>query len=254
MSGRPGRALLWLAIVGLATIALLGTEIIKDRNPSSADYGPVLSLDGVVGLAPAGAPVPVVVWMGDSTASGVGVLRPEDALPRQTASLVGAPERVVSLAVSGARISGVLGRQVPRVPPDADVIVIDVGANDVTHAARLATFHRQYEAVLRRLPARVAVILLGVPDVGSARRLDQPLRAIAGWRGRSLSTVIRGLARRHHAAFVDIARSTGPAFRHDPKRYFFRDGYHPDAAGYRLWAQAVAPALSAALARAGPPR
>lgn len=228
-----------LAVVPLASVAVLGVEVYRARSRPRVESGPVLDLDGGEG--------PIVVWLGDSTASGVGVTRVDDALPRQAAVASQRAQRVVSLAVSGARVKDVLRRQLPHVPADAAVVVIDVGSNDVIHGGLVGTYRRDYEAVLRSLPSRARVIMLGVPDMGSPPRLDQPLRAIAGWRGRAFDGAVRDLARRHRAAYVDIAKSTGPPFRADPARFFSADRYHPDAAGYGLWAAQVGPALRAAL-------
>ena len=68
---------------------------------------------------------------------------------------------------------------------------------------------------------------------------------MAGWRGRSLATDVRNLARRHHAIYVDIAAGTGPAFRAQPGRYFASDHFHPSDAGYHLWATVTAAAVRA---------
>jgi lysophospholipase L1-like esterase len=82
-------------------------------------------------------------------------------------------------------------------------------------------------------------VLLGVPDMGSTPRLAQPLRALAGFRGRQLDEVVREVAADAGAAHVPIAEATGRAFRDDPERAFADDGYHPSAVGYRVWADAV---------------
>lgn len=233
------RLIAGLAIVPIGAGAVLGVEVYRARIQPRQDYGPVLDLDGGSG--------PTVVWLGDSTASGVGVTRAADALPPQAAADSGVAQHVVSLAVSGARVSDVLHLQVPRIPADAAVVVIDIGANDVAHGGLVGTFRQTYERVLARLPKQAKVVLLGVPDMGSPPRLDQPLRAIVGWRGRAFDRVVRALARSHHLSYVDIAGATGPSFRHQPDRYFFADRYHPNAAGYGLWAAAVAPVLRGAL-------
>ncbi|GAC1597430.1 MAG: hypothetical protein NVS3B21_21990 [Acidimicrobiales bacterium] len=239
MSRRIRRVLVGVAVVPIAVTAVLGIEIARARIKPRSDYGPVLSLDLTLG----GSGGPTVVWLGDSTASGVGVARAEDALPRQAASAIGPPQRLVSLAVSGATVDDVLHLQAPHIPSDAAVVVIDIGANDVAHGRRLTTFRRHYDKVLAQLPKRSKVVLLGVPDMGSPPRLDQPLRAIVGWRGRAFDRVVRSLAHHHGAAYVDIAGATGPSFRHNPGAYFFGDLYHPNAAGYALWARAVVPVL-----------
>jgi lysophospholipase L1-like esterase len=125
-------------------------------------------------------------------------------------------------------------------------VFISVGANDATHLTGRSRFRRDYERVLAGLPATVSlVVLLGIPDLGGPPRLPQPLRALAGLRGRQLATDIGDLARRHHALYVDIAGGTGPTFRRQPRRYFASDRYHPSDAGYHLWATVVVVAVEA---------
>jgi lysophospholipase L1-like esterase len=150
------------------------------------------------------------------------------------------------LAVSGDRISDVLDGQLPKLaalPASPELVFISAGANDVTHLTGPVEFRRTYRAVLDALPVHAKVVLLGVPDMGSPTRLLQPLRFITGVRGSTIDDVVRGLARDHHATYVDIAGRTGPAFRRDPGRYFAADGYHPNDEGYRLWKDAVIAAL-----------
>ena len=233
------RLIAGLAVVPIGALAVLGFEAYRARVQPRDDYGPVLNLDGGDG--------PTVVWLGDSTASGVGVTRSADALPAQAAAASGRAQHIVSLSVSGARVGDVLKLQLPHVPTDASVVVIDIGANDVVHGGLVRTYRRHYEQVLAALPRSAKVIMLGVPDMGSPTRLEQPLRAIVGWRGRQFDGAVRDIARRHHATYVDIAGPTGPRFRAEPGRYFFADRYHPNAAGYALWAAQVGPALRGAI-------
>jgi lysophospholipase L1-like esterase len=233
---------------------LLGTEAwLALRGPNPPDT-PVTPEDVPAGPAPnGGAPVVTVVWLGDSTAAGVGASTLADTLPEQVAAQLGQPIRMTDLARSGARVADVLRLQLPEVARlHPTEVFISVGANDATHLTSRPAFRRDYGRVLAALPASVVrVVLLGVPDMGSPPRLAQPLRAVAGWRGRELATDVRNLARRHHAVFVNIAGGAGPAFRRQPGRYFAADRYHPDDAGYRLWAEVVVAALRSASARQG---
>ena len=183
-----------------------------------------------------------VVWLGDSTAYGVGVTDGADAV----ASIVARArdERVTNLAVSGATLEEVEGQMagIPTRPGERpERIYVSVGANDVTHLTRTKEFFVAYRDFLGRLPQDIEVVVLGVPDMGAPPRLAQPLRAIAGWRGRRLDEEVRRAVRRREndVTYVDIAGRTGPAFRRDPDQMFADDGYHPSAAGYRVWADAV---------------
>jgi len=184
---------------------------------------------------------PKVVWLGDSTAAGVGASSAAGALPSRVQDGLGRPGASLTVAaVSGARVADVLARQVPLVAGlHPDLVLISVGANDTIHMTGRTEFRRTYERLVRALPAGVPVVLLGVPDMGSIARFAQPLRAIAGRRGRRLDGEVRRVAAAAGAVYVDIAGSTGPAFRRDPRRYFAADDFHPSDAGYGLWADAV---------------
>ena len=184
---------------------------------------------------------PHVVWLGDSTAVGEGASSAAGAVPSQVQDGLGRPDAALTvLAVSGARAVDVLVHQVPRVAAvRPDLVLISVGANDTIRLTGAGDFRRIYGTLVRALPAGVPVVLLGVPDMGSIARFAQPLRAIAGRRGRHLDAVVRQVAADTGAVHVDIAGATGPSFRRDPRRYFSADDFHPSDAGYGLWAAAV---------------
>jgi lysophospholipase L1-like esterase len=185
-----------------------------------------------------------MVWLGDSTAAGVGAMSAAGSVPGRVAADLGRPVEVEVLAVSGATVADVLRVQAPRLAVrPGDVVVVSVGANDTTHLTPRGAFRRDYEKLLGVVPAGTEVVLLGVPDMGASPRLAQPLRAVAGWVGERLDAEIVALARRVGARYVDIAASTGPAFRRHPGLYFAADRYHPSDAGYRLWAREVLGAL-----------
>lgn len=230
----------------LAGPLLLGAEALlasRGQTPPPVPAG----IDACVGCDGSALPLRTV-WLGDSTAAGVGVTAAEAVLGRQVARQLGRPVDVRVLAASGDVVADVVAQQLARVPPDAQVVFISVGANDVTHLTSTGTFSSSYRELVEGLPRRACVVLLGVPDVGSPPRLAQPLRAVAGWRGRALDRQVRSLAQRAGATYVDIAGATGPAFRAD-RSLFAVDGYHPGQAGYALWADAV----TAAVRRAGLP-
>ncbi len=253
---RPARRLL-LAAVALpaSALVLLVAEVQVARRGTNLPERAPFDLGGYVARAAGrdgqGATREAlrVVWLGDSTAAGVGASSVDMTLPRQVATRLatrlGRPVHVTGLAVSGARVADVLDRQVGSVAAaDPDVVVISVGSNDVTHLTSARDFRRRYDAVLDRLPKAARVVLLGVPDLGAPPRLAQPLRSVAGARGGTLDAVVRSLAAERGAGYVDIAGETGPAFRRHPGRYFAADRYHPDDDGYRLWADATVPVVA----------
>lgn len=200
-----------------------------------------------------------LVWLGDSLASGIGAATPDGALPRKAAALFCADhDRSVSLtclARGGARAADVLGHQVPeavgRLGP-ASVVVVTVGSNDVGGLTLPRRFRRDYDAILTALTATGAtVIAVGLPDIGSARVVRQPLRTLARVAGRHADASIRRLAHRHGAHFVGIDLRAGRA---KPTAYLAADRYHPNDETYALWAGRVAALLTvvAATSSLGP--
>ncbi len=201
------------------------------------------ALDASIGESLPGSALRMV-WLGDSTAAGVGASDPDGSLPRRVAAGLGRPVELVVLARSGARIDEVLEEQLPRVAAlDPDVLIVSVGANDVVHLTTKSRFTSRYRRLLEQLRPSVtgrSVVVLGIPDMGAPPRFPQPLRAVVGWRGRALDHGLReAAAGRDEVRYVDIAGQTGPAMRRQPDRYFALDRYHPNEAGYGLWADAV---------------
>lgn len=180
-----------------------------------------------------------MVWLGDSTAAGVGATTADASLPRQVAARMGRPVQLTVLAQAGARVGDVVEEQLPRLGAlRPELVVVSVGSNDTTHLTGVGTYRERWERMV--VPQGAVLIALGIPDMGSPPRLAQPLRALVGWRARRLDDQgARRLGERDLATYVDIAADTGPDFREEPGRYFARDRYHPSDDGYRLWADAV---------------
>ena len=222
---------------------LLGAEVVLATRGEPAPPLPS-GIDACVGCDGSVPPLRTF-WLGDSTAAGVGAGAAGGVVGREVARRLGRPVDVRVLASGGTTVTDVVAQQLPRLPADAQVVFVSVGANDTTHLKSTESFSSAYRRLLAGMPPGACVVLLGVPDLGSAPRLAQPLRAVAGWRGRRLDREVRALARGSGATYVDIAGSTGPAFRRD-RSLFAIDGYHPGDAGYALWAGAVTSAMRSA--------
>lgn len=231
------RRLLAVAVgVPAVAVAVLVAEANLARRGPELD-GPRLELDGRLGGI---GDALDVVWVGDSTAAGVGASTIDDALPRVVAAGLGRPVELRVLARSGATVDDVVAHQLPVLAGLApDAVFVSAGANDVTHLTSRVDVERAYRRLVAGVPAGAAAVLLGVPDMGAIPRLAQPLRALAGWRAEQLDEVVRHVARDTASTYVDIAGRTGPVFRADPDRFFAADDYHPSDEGYRRWAEAV---------------
>ncbi len=240
------RAVIGLVAVPVTAALVLGVEVeLARRGPDLEDDTP-LRHDGRIGEG--AGPALRMVWLGDSTAAGVGASDVDLAIPRRVAAALDRPVELTSLAVSGDRVADVVDDQVPALGAlQPDVVLVSIGANDVVHLTSQGDFRAGYDDLVAAIPEGALLVLLGVPDMGAPPRYLQPLRGIASFRGRQLDGVSRDVARDNGAVYVDIAGETGPTMRSDTDRYFAKDRYHPADEGYALWADAVLEQLEPAL-------
>ncbi|MEY2467597.1 MAG: hypothetical protein QOF21_295 [Actinomycetota bacterium] len=243
-------------VIGLPLVVLV-TEIQLARRGADVATPEIATLARTLTPSTPSDGVVRILWLGDSTAAGVGATDADGAVSSQVGErLIAAGTQhtldVVVIAKSGARINDVVDDQLPRVGSvHADVVVISVGANDTVHLTRAGTFRDRYNELLDGLGkhgvAADQVVVVGVPDMGAPRRLLQPLRGIVGARARSLDREAKHVAEKQGAHYVDLFGATSTPFRAHPSTYFAADKYHPSDAGYALWADAIAPAVTAAL-------
>jgi lysophospholipase L1-like esterase len=248
------RLLALLAVVVLGPLLLLGVEVQLARTGGTR-------LDDEAGQRPRQrtvrpGPAPLhVVWLGDSTSTGVGAGDFEDSMAwRVAAGLADGPVTLTVLGRSGDQVHEVLDRQLPDLPEillgeaSAHVVLVSIGANDVTALTRRPTFRARYAELVDGLEAALAgvdarLVLVGIPDIGTAPRLLPPLRQLAGRRGAQLDGEIARVARRAGHHHVDLAGRTSRTFSSDPDRYFSADEYHPSSDGHGVWADAVLASL-----------
>jgi lysophospholipase L1-like esterase len=243
------RILLTFVGVLLFLTLAVGVEIVIALRRDYLPTEPALDIGGVFGDE--GASDLRFTVLGDSTAAGVGAGDAAHAYPTllaQRLSALGYRVHLMSHAVSGARVRTVLEDQVPEAEADhPDLVFVAIGANDVTHVTPLGEVKEDMEAVIGKLRATgAAVVVAGAPDMRAAAFLE-PLRSIAGWRGRAVAGAIAEAARSMDVPLVPLADETARFFAGDPDRHYSSDLFHPSAAGYERWADAIFPYLEDAL-------
>jgi lysophospholipase L1-like esterase len=130
----------------------------------------------------------------------------------------------------------------------ADVAVVVVGGNDVTHRVRVAESVRHLVEAVQTLSHEGTPVVVGTcPDLGALQPVPQPLRVLASRASRQLADAQRTAVTRAGARAVDLAAVVGPFFIARPDEMFALDRFHPSAAGYRRTAKALLPSLLAAL-------
>ncbi len=196
------------------------------------------------------APPLVYVALGDSTAAGVGAEQGggyPDRIARRLGA-AGTPVRLVNLGVPGATAEDLRKGQLPRALGEgAALVTIGIGLNDLLKGRPLAEFARDLEIVSDFVArTKTAVVLSELPDVSrspfgraSPVSLEQRIAAY--------NATIRRVAERHGFLVAEVEATSRRAFTGHPE-LFAKDGFHPSARGYELWADALFPVVERALA------
>ncbi len=138
----------------------------------------------------------------------------------------------------------------PHCPPGyrADVAVIVVGGNDVTHRVKTSESVRHLREAVTSLQGLGTAVVVGTcPDLGALTAVPQPLRTLARVASRQLATAQRELVLELGGRVVSLSHVVGPFFVTQPEEMFAVDRFHPSSAGYKRTARAMLPSVLAAL-------
>jgi acyl-CoA thioesterase-1 len=173
---------------------------------------------------------PVVLFFGTSLTAGAG-LEPDQAFPalvEKKADSAGVPIKAVNAGLSGETTAGAVRRidWVLRTP--ADVIVIEVGANDalrgLSPAAARANLQNVVAAVKKTQPrARIVLVQMEAPpNFGAAYT-------------RSFRSIYGEVAKQENLTLIPFLLEGVAGI----SRYNQPDGIHPNVAGERIVAENI---------------
>lgn len=247
-----------IGVVTGGAIGLIVAEAKLARRAIGIADGEAPRADGVYGAwhAAPGVQVLRLAVLGDSSAAGYGVSEsartPGALLASGLAEVATAPVRLMNAAKVGGQ-SGDLAGQVARVLDAGfapDVVVIMIGANDVTHRVKVAASIQYLSAAVRRLrEAGVEVVVGTCPDLGTIRPVAQPLRSLGRRWSRQLAAAQTIAVVEAGGRTVSLGALLGPEFDARPEDLFGPDRFHPSAEGYAAAAMAILPSVAAALGR-----
>ncbi|TAM69706.1 MAG: SGNH/GDSL hydrolase family protein [Microbacteriaceae bacterium] len=180
------------------------------------------------------------VAIGDSAAQGIGASKPTHGyvgrLAEHIRSVTGRTVRVVNLSISGATVGDAMVDQLPRFRTlEPDVVTVSIGANDIA-AFDPTAFEHGLRQIFAALPPHA--ILADLPcfylphnerKVAVANRI---LRRVAAERKLTVAPLHATMARQGVLGMLT---------------QFAQDAFHPNDRGYRVWAAAFEPTLTADL-------
>lgn len=173
----------------------------------------------------AAAPVKIVA-LGDSATAGWLVAK-KDAYPAELERQLRAKGHQVEIrnaGVSGDTSAGALKRLDIAVDPDTDIVLVEVGTNDLRLHVPAVKMRTNVAEIVRTLQKRrIAVLLIGLGP------LD-----------------LSGVARANNVPYAQ--------FKLPPGKYRARDGAHFNAEGYRIVVARMLPQVEALIAAVRPRR
>ncbi|GAA4392829.1 SGNH/GDSL hydrolase family protein [Ornithinibacter aureus] len=240
------------AALGAAGWGLIKAEAALARRVIGSPFDSSPDDNGVYGSG-AGRPFDIVV-LGDSSAAGLGADAPHETvgaiIANGVAALTGRRVQLTNRSVVGAESSD-LERQLANALEEVlrpDVVVIMIGANDVTHRIERSASVRALEQTVRRIRALGSEVVVGTcPDLGTVQPIAQPLRALMKHWSRDLAAAQTVAVVEAGGRTVSLADLLGPEFEGSPHEMFSKDRFHPSAAGYARVASAMLPTVCAAL-------
>ena len=157
----------------------------------------------------------------------------EETLPYRFALGQRGRVSVLNLAASGARALDVVRGQLERITKGADVVLVSLSANDATHGTPPPDLERDLRTILDRLRELgvVRAVVSTTPNFRTTPALPFFLNRLSERRAATLTGSIRRVAAAY--PFVRLADVNAEGTLDEAQ--YAADGFHPNAAGYRLW-------------------
>lgn len=194
-----------------------------------------------------------LLFLGDSSAAGVGVARQEQALALQTSELLAArldvPVEWQLLAKSGVNTQQAL-KLLPRgLLKPIDVLITALGTNDVTSQRSASQFLAEYKTLVNHIHQQcsdLAVVITGLPPLRILPAAPHPLRWYLGKYAASLdATLKRWVQSEAGFRYVSLDWAAVP-------NDMAEDRFHPGLGQYRHWAHLVTESIAELIGNRSP--
>jgi lysophospholipase L1-like esterase len=231
-----------LRIYKYSLLPVLVAQALRLRRTALRLPEPAGPRDGIVGDA---ARAVRVLFVGDSSAAGVGVDHQLDALALPTASALAARLRATVhwqlVAKSGLNTLQALKLLRHAAVRRADLLVTALGTNDVTSQQSPRRFLSAYQALVEHAAVQLGVraaVVTGLPPLHILPVAPQPLRWYLGQYAKRLDALLeRWCAATDNLSYLSLAWAAKPA-------HLAADGFHPGAGQYRHWSGLVGDRLA----------
>lgn len=179
-------------------------------------------------------PTHKILVIGDSTAVGTGATQPTDS----TAGLLGKDyptADILNRGVNGARLADLPSRFAQFEDQQFDLVLVQIGGNDVWHFTPFNKIETQLNAVLTEA-TRVGkhVVMMHGGDFISAKALPLGTRWIFSGRSSKLRNLYQRVLPSYGVSYVDVWHANDD--KPDRAAAFYAiDQFHPSSSGYADW-------------------
>jgi lysophospholipase L1-like esterase len=231
-------ALLILIVIGVTLYIWLpilsATRITREMEKTAAPYERRVEY-----------PTERILIAGDSTAFGLGTANNADSI----AGRIGKdfPDAdIENIGVVGLRLSGLTEMLAARKDEKYLLLVLQIGANDITGRTSYSDIRNELSEVLTFADGVAEhVIVMTAGNVGASPVFRFPFSAYITERTRAVRNIfIEETSKHSKARYVDlfVERKDEP-FNKDIPRYYAPDRFHPSGDGYGVWYEKLRPLL-----------
>lgn len=185
--------------------------------------------------------------LGDSTGYGTGVRDAKDSI----AGRIG--QDYPNLRITNDSVNGrTIGELVPVVEKLAgryDVVLLQIGGNDVLQSRSASDVERELETIFTKLKSHTNhIIMMSSGNVGGAVVFNEKKAAEMQQQTLLLREVFMKMSVENSVSYIDLyVDPEEDLFILEPDRYLAMDGLHPSADGYGLWYEKLQPVMSRVL-------
>lgn len=187
-----------------------------------------------------------ILVAGDSTGVGTGAERSEDSIAGRIGNDI--PEAdITNISENGLMLAG-LRKHLTELPDEVryDLILLQIGANDVVGIGSLAYVEQELQTVLDEAEAHAdQIIVMTAGNIGLSPVFRWPSSRYISHRTRIVREIfLQEASERSSVTYIDLYKPAGEeVFNTDVPRYYAADRFHPSGEGYGVWYGSVQPKL-----------
>lgn len=180
-----------------------------------------------------------LLHIGESTVAGVGVSQLDQGLTKAIVDKLtqtnNTPINWHILAENGATLFQLNQHSSDLINPD--ILLITVGVNDTTKFTSTKNWLMQLKQCVDQFSGpNSQIFFTQVPDMALFPALPYPLNRFIGLRSQLLDVCLKKLCQSSNWHFIEASLPIKP-------EWMAIDGYHPNQAGYQIWAEQISKSI-----------